>query len=225
VHAGLAYGGLLRSVWAQVARYAELRRAMLNGALLFAGFSAFWATLVFRLETPPLHHGARVAGMFGLIGSAGAMIAPLVGRWADRVGPRVLISLSSLGLLASFAIFWAGGSSLWGLAAGVIVLDMAMQATQVTNMTRIYSLSATAHSRVNSAYMVTYFVGGAAGSLLGALAWGSAGWAGVCAAGAGCAALALLLHLSARGATPPSAAAASAAAAAGQTDNVAAARV
>ena len=61
VHAGLAYGGLLRSVWAQVARYAELRRAMLNGALLFAGFSAFWATLVFRLETPPLHHGARPA--------------------------------------------------------------------------------------------------------------------------------------------------------------------
>ena len=29
--------------------------------------------------------------------------------------------------------------------------------------------SATAHSRVNSAYMVTYFVGGAAGSLLGAV--------------------------------------------------------
>ena len=102
---------------------------------------------MFRLETHPLHHGAHVAGLFGLIGAAGALIAPVVGRWADRVSPRPCSSAGVVGLLASFGIFWAGGSTLWGIAIGVIVLDLAVQAAQVTNMTRIYRLSATAHSR------------------------------------------------------------------------------
>jgi predicted MFS family arabinose efflux permease len=202
VHEDLTYGRLLRSVVEQMKLYPALRQAMLNGALLFAGFSAFWATLVFRLETPPLHYGTRVAGLFGLVGAAGAMIAPVVGRWADRASPRVLTTMASSTLLASFAVFWLTGSTLWGLAAGVILLDLAMQAAQVTNMTRIYRVSATAHSRVNSAYMVTYFVGGAAGSICGAIAWSVAEWPGVCAFGIAVSLIALVVHLTARSAEP-----------------------
>ncbi len=198
VHHDRSYARLLRSVVEQVKLHPTLRQAMLNGALLFAGFSAFWATLVFRLETPPLHYGARVAGMFGLVGAAGALCAPLVGRVADRFGPRVLITLASAALLASFGIFYLGGRSLWGIAVGVVVLDVAVQAAQVTNMTRIYGLSATAHSRVNSAYMVAYFCGGAIGSILGAVSWSVAGWAGVCGLGAGFALTALVSHKMAR---------------------------
>ena len=87
VHASLTYGKLLRSVAEQVRLYPTLRQAMLNGGLLFAAFSAFWATLVFRLETPPLHDAATAAGMYGLIGRPGALLAPLVGRLAHRVAP------------------------------------------------------------------------------------------------------------------------------------------
>jgi predicted MFS family arabinose efflux permease len=198
IHEDLSYVRLLQSVVEQVKLYPTLRQAMLNGALLFAGFSAFWATLVFRLETPPLHYGTRAAGFFGLVGAAGAMIAPIVGRWADRIAPRVLITYASLGLLLSFVIFWLTGSTLWGLAAGVILLDLAVQAAQVTNMTRIYRVSTTAHSRVNSAFMVAYFVGGAAGSILGAVAWSVAGWTGVCAFGIAVSTVALIAHLAVR---------------------------
>jgi predicted MFS family arabinose efflux permease len=198
IHEDLSYVRLLQSVVEQVKLYPTLRQAMLNGALLFAGFSAFWATLVFRLETPPLHYGTRAAGLFGLVGAAGAMIAPIVGRWADRIAPRVLITYASLGLLLSFVIFWLTGSTLWGLAAGVILLDLAVQAAQVTNMTRIYRVSTTAHSRVNSAFMVAYFVGGAAGSILGAVAWSVAGWTGVCAFGIAVSTVALIAHLAVR---------------------------
>jgi predicted MFS family arabinose efflux permease len=204
VHDDLTYTRLLKSVIEQVKLYPTLRQAMLSGGLLFAGFSAFWATLVFQLETPPLHYGTRVAGLFGLVGAAGAMIAPVVGRWADRFSPRVLITFATLGLLLSFVIFWLTGSTLWGLALGVIVLDLAVQAAQVTNMTRVYRVSATAHSRVNSAYMVAYFVGGAAGSMLGAIAWSLAAWPGVCAFGIGVSTLALVAHLAVRPATPKS---------------------
>jgi predicted MFS family arabinose efflux permease len=204
VHDDLTYTRLLKSVIEQVELYPTLRQAMLSGGLLFAGFSAFWATLVFQFETPPLHYGTRVAGLCGLVGAAGAMIAPVVGRWADRFSPRVLITFATLGLLLSFVIFWLTGSTLWGLALGVIVLDLAVQAAQVTNMTRVYRVSATAHSRVNSAYMVAYFVGGAAGSMLGAIAWSLAAWLGVCAFGIGVSTLALVAHLAVRPATPKS---------------------
>jgi len=198
VHEDLGYGQLLWSVLQQVRRQPVLRQAMVNGALLFAGFSAFWATLVFRMEAAPFHYGARAAGMFGLVGAAGALVAPAAGRVADRVPPRSVITGATALLLVSFVIFWVRGSTLLGLAAGVFLLDVAVQAAQVTNLTRIYRLSDNAHSRINSAFMVTYFLGGAAGSILGAYAWSAAQWTGVCVVGISLSALALVLHLLAR---------------------------
>lgn len=190
----LSYPRLLRSVWELVRREPVLREAMINGALLFAGFSAFWATLVFRLETTPLHYGEKTAGLFGLVGAAGALVAPLAGRLADRVTSRSILTVAIGLMLASFLIFWAVGSTLWGLAAGVIVLDVAAQGGIVANQARIYKLSSDSHSRVNSAFMVAYFSGGAAGSFLGAWAWSLAGWGGVCALGTALPIAALVVH-------------------------------
>ena len=82
----LRYVALLRSVANLVRQHGGLRESALLGALLFAGFSAFWTTLVFLLQTPPYHYGAGVAGLFGLFGAVGALGAPLVGRLADRHG-------------------------------------------------------------------------------------------------------------------------------------------
>ena len=179
----LNYQQLLRSVWSIVRRESILRQSMLSGALLFACFSAFWATLVFRLETPPLHYGEKTAGLFGLVGAAGALAAPLVGRFSDRVSPRAIITGAAAVMMLSFVVFWAAGGTLWGLAIGVVLLDVAAQSNQVANQTRIYSLAAELHSRVNSAYMGAYFVGGAAGSLAGTWAWTAFGWPGVCVVG------------------------------------------
>jgi predicted MFS family arabinose efflux permease len=122
-------------------------------------------------------------------------VAPVVGRLADRISPRSIIAAASAGVLLSFVIFWLGGSSLTGIGLGVFALDVAMQSAQVTNMARIYRQADKAHSRINSAYMVFYFVGGAAGSFGGAYAWSLGRWAGVCAFGGILAAVALVAHL------------------------------
>ena len=45
------------------------------------------------------------------------------------------------------------GARLWGLIAGVILLDLAMQVCHVTNQTRIYALVPEARSRLNMIYM------------------------------------------------------------------------
>jgi predicted MFS family arabinose efflux permease len=106
-----------------------------------------------------------------------------------------MITRATAAVLASFVLFWLTGHTLIGLAVGVILLDLAVQAAQVTNMTRIYAISESAPSRVNSAFMVTYFVGGSVGALLATQAWKYGRWPGVCGLCCALAAAALVAHV------------------------------
>jgi predicted MFS family arabinose efflux permease len=180
----LRYGELVRSIVDLALTQPLLREAAIIGGMLFGAFSSFWATLVFFLGTPPYHYGARVAGLFGLVGAVGVLFAPWAGRLADRKGPAFTVTLGILISLGSYVVFDFAGYSLWGLAAGVILLDLGVQGGHVANQTRIYALVPEARSRLNTVYMVTFFLGGALGSALGAYGWTHWGWSGVCAAGA-----------------------------------------
>jgi predicted MFS family arabinose efflux permease len=80
-------------------------------------------------------------------------------------------------------LFGLGGQVLWVLVAGVVLLDLGVQVVHVSNQTRNYTLRPDARSRLNTVYMVAYFVGGMVGSSLGATGWAVAGWPGVCAVG------------------------------------------
>ena len=190
----LTYGGLLRSVVRLAREQPVLREAALSGALLFAAFSAFWATLVFHLSSPAFRLGSEAAGLFGLVGAVGALAAPVIGRLADRHSPQFLVGLGTGITLASYLAFWAVGGSLWGLILGVVLLDLGVHAAQVSNQTRVYSLLPAATSRLNTVYMVAYFVGGSAGSLLGTLGWSAGRWNGVCLVGVALTGTALLTH-------------------------------
>ena len=76
------------------------------------------------------------------------------------------------------------------LAIGVIVMDAGVQASHISNQTRIYALSAELRNRLNRVYMVIYFLGGASGSALGSRRGQRFGWTGVCMTGAAFAATA-----------------------------------
>lgn len=191
----MTYRELLRSLGTLVREQPLLREASLIGGLLFGAFSVFWATLVYRLSQPPLHFGAEVAGLFGLVGLAGAVAATAVGRLADRNGPRYTVGVGIWVTAVSFGVFWIAGTTIVGLVAGVVLLDLGVQAGHVSNQTRVYSLVPEARSRLNTVYMVTYFAGGSMGSALGAFGWRAAGWNGVCASGLALSVLALAAHL------------------------------
>ena len=180
----LSWPNLIRSTFVLVEEQPVLREAATLGAVFFCAFSAFWTTLVFFLETPPYHYGSGVAGLFGLVGAAGALCAPLVGRMADRYGARRNLLTSLLATLLSFVILYLFGKHMIGLISGVILLDIGVQSGHVSNQTRIYSLLPEARSRMNVVYMVSYFTAGAFGSYAGSALWQRFGWAGVC--GLGC---------------------------------------
>jgi len=181
----IAYTALLASLIHLVRSEPVLRRHALVGGCGFAAFSVFWTTLAFHLHQLSPGYGSGVAGMFGLIGVTGALVAPLAGRLADRVAAPLLNGGALLLVLLAFLLMGLTGTTLLGLALGVVLLDAGVQASHLSNQTRIYALHPDLRNRLNAVYMVTYFLGGAAGSALGGYAWQHAGWPAVCAVGTG----------------------------------------
>ncbi len=200
----MSYAGTMRSLLTLVRTEPLLREAAVVGALAFAAFSCFWTVLAFLLEQ---HYklGAGVAGSFGVVGAAGATVAPLAGKLADQHGSRWVVKVGLLVLAVSYLMLWvavAMHAPRWmhvaGLVVGVLVLDVGQQMTQVANQTRIFGLVPSARSRLNTVYMVTYFAGGAAGSWLSSEIWAHWGWDGVSALALGLMALAGVRHATGR---------------------------
>jgi predicted MFS family arabinose efflux permease len=181
--ASLRYGQLLRSMSELLRTERVLGEVALTGACVFGAFSAFWTTLAFRLQTPPLHYGAQAAGLFGLVGIVGASVAPFTGRVTDKRDPRLTVAIGTGLVAAAYVLFLVAGHTIAGLVAGVILLDAGSQSVGVSNQARIYRLPAELHGRLNTVYMASFFTGGAAGSLLGSWAWTHWDWTGVCITG------------------------------------------
>ena len=180
----IGYGTLLRTAARLLVTESVLRRRAFFGALGFAAFSVFWTTMAFLLSGAPYHDDDLTIGLFGLVGAGGALMANLAGRWADRGWTRTT-TLVFAGLMAlSFLPLWWGRHDLVMLIVGILLLDVGVQGLQVTNQSLIYRLAPDARSRINSAYMVCYFAGGAVGSAVGSSVYQSHRWAGVCALGA-----------------------------------------
>ncbi len=179
----LAYASLLRSAAHLLRTETILQTRAFFGALGFAAFSVFWTTMAFLLARAPYHYGDAVIGLFGLVGAGGALAANFAGRWADRGFTRSTTIAFAGAVAGSFVLLWFGRRELVLVIVGIVVLDIGVQGLQVTNQSLIYRLAPDARSRINSAYMVCYFAGGAIGSALGASVYASQGWAGVCVLG------------------------------------------
>jgi predicted MFS family arabinose efflux permease len=91
------------------------------------------------------------------------------------------VGLATLG--AGYIVLWVFGYRIAGLIIGVLVLDAGQQGLQIANQTRIFRLVEGARSRINTIYMIVFFLGGAAGSALSTIAWAHWQWNGVCALG------------------------------------------
>jgi predicted MFS family arabinose efflux permease len=188
----LPYRELLRSTVQVFVRDPVLRRRSLYGALGMAGFSIFWTTVAFLLAGPPYHYSETVIGLFGLAGAAGALCATFAGRLADRGWAKYATRGFAALILLSWLPLWVGGHHVAWLVVGIVLLDIGVQGTQVTNQSVMYATGGQDRSRANAAYMVCYFAGGGAGSAIAAAVYASGGWPAVSGLGAGVAALGLL---------------------------------
>jgi predicted MFS family arabinose efflux permease len=188
------YFDLLKSLPKLIKEEPILREASLNGALMFAAFSAFWTALTFLLESPHYNMGAQAAGLLGLVGIVGALAAPLVGKLADKKGSRYVIGICIIIVSLSYILFLSLGFKMIGLIVGVILLDLGVQSSNISNQARVHSMNEEKRNRINTVYMVSFFLGGSLGSFLGSSAYSNFGWVGVCIFGISTQIIALIIH-------------------------------
>ena len=180
----LNYPQLLASVFSLFTQDKLLRTRALLGCFTFANFSILWTSMAFLLAAPPFNYSEGVIGLFGLAGAAGALGARPAGGLADKGKSHLTTSAGLVLLLLSWAAIWYGHVSVLALIVGILVLDLTVQGVHITNQTVIYRVKPEARNRLTAGYMTSYFIGGAAGSLISASAWQHGSWAGVCLAGA-----------------------------------------
>jgi len=180
----LSYLRLIHSIATLFRDEPVLRSRALIGAAAFGTFSVFWTSMAFLLAGPPFHMPPSTIGLFGLVGAAGALAASSAGRLADRGQGDGVTGGGLLLLLASWLPLGLGRRSLVAFLIGVVILDLAVQAVHISNQAAIYRIRPEARNRLTAAYMTSYFLGGAAGSLASASAFGHFGWLGVVLVGA-----------------------------------------
>ncbi|WP_379155861.1 MFS transporter [Paenibacillus sp. sgz5001063] len=173
------YGGLIRSLGTLLKSTPVLRRRAMYQASLFGAFSLFWTTVSLRLADT-YHLSQQGIALFALAGVAGAVAAPIAGRWADRGWTRPLTGLAFGLAAAAFLLAYLFQSdskvTLGLLVAGAIILDMGVSGNLVLGQRAIYSLGSEARGRLNGLFMAIFFIGGAIGSSLGSWSYAYGGW-------------------------------------------------
>lgn len=154
-----------------------------RSAFAFGSFLGLWGCLAFRMKEEPFFVGSDVVGMLGICGIAGAMTASNVGRYIPRFGVErihgagVALQLLAWGLLGVFH------NTYTGIILSIIIIDIGMQCIQLSNQSATMKLCPEASSRMNTIYMVTYFIGGSLGTFLAGTLWSLYGWMGTVASG------------------------------------------
>ena len=200
----LSYFRLLLSIFALFREEPVLRLRALLGAAAFGTFSVFWTSMAFLLAGPPHRLSPSSIGLFGLVGAAGALAASSAGRLADRGKGHWATGGGLALLLVSWVPLALVSRSMGVFLAGVLLLDFAIQGIHISNQAAIYRIRPEARNRLTAAYMTSYFLGGAAGSLASAAAFSRFGWLGVVAVGAAFSASGCVAWVAAKGwARPP----------------------
>lgn len=192
----LSYRELIGSMLKLVRSNATVQRVVAVQLLLGVCYGGFWATIAPMLQAR-YGLGPAAAGLMGIPGAAGILIARPAGRWTDRRGPAPVVKTGIAVTVGAWLVFVLG---LWWFAAvvaGAILFDCGLRAVIVPNQTTMNSISAQARSRSNTIFGVSVWGGNAAGTLVMTLAFAQGGWLAVCAIAlaASLAALAVQLRL------------------------------
>lgn len=176
--APVGYGAVMQSLAALLRQHPRLRSRALIGGAGFATVSVLFASMALLLAGPDFQLSDLQIGLIGIVGIAGALMANVAGRLADKGMEQACTLAGAVLMLLGWLALWLGGSSLWWFLLGMLVVDGALQALHISNQNVVYALAPQARSRINAVYMTTYFLGASIGSALGSWAWLSHGWNG-----------------------------------------------
>lgn len=192
----LKYSALLKSLWGLARTHSTLRQSAIKGGLVFGALNVFWGSMAALLAQPPYGFSSAQAGLVGLSAIVGIVCSSSIGRQTRRhARPLELAGIATV--LCAFVLIFAFGPQgvWWPILIAATCLDLGNRINQLSNQTRVLALDPAATSRLNTVFMVVYFIGGALGSACGALVSEHYGWQGQALTGVAFAGTALLMAL------------------------------
>lgn len=165
------YISLLSSTVLQIKRFSLLQRISLLAIFMYGAFFSFWTTLTFHLSSAPFHYKSDTIGLFGVLAIGGALVTPVFGKLADKGNPAKNQLFSVSIIIISILLVQLFPSSIIAFIFTTLLMDIGVQATQISNIAQVYSLDETANSRINTMYMTLMFMGGAIGTWVGVKCW------------------------------------------------------
>jgi predicted MFS family arabinose efflux permease len=190
-HAG--YAALMRSLAQVFLSVGVVRWSALCQALSTGSFTVLWIAIAFHMQSPEFGWHSDGVGALALIGAAAVVFAPLVGRIADRWGPRLSLLVALAVVSLAWALLAAFGHSVAGVIVGMVLLDLGATSADISNRTVIFSLYPEIRTRLATIYMVGKFAGGGVMAWLAGMVWSLGDWPAVCALGGVSAAAAALV--------------------------------
>lgn len=194
----LAYPQLLTRVVLNVVRIPVMARILVLNGILFCAFNMFWTAVTLLLSAPPFNYSVFQIGLVSLAGLTGALASMAVGRFPDRgQGVAALgVALCTLFVARIVAIFAAESLAVLIVAAAFGALSL--QAGGVINQAHLFELAPDMRSCLNTSFVVSNFVWGAAGSAMASFLWGVGQWLAVALAGCTLSTAALAVWLASR---------------------------
>ncbi|MFJ8021516.1 MFS transporter [Streptomyces sp. NPDC096311] len=196
--AHMAYPALIASVGSVIRRERTVRWTLVLGATGFGVFTMFWTALTFLLSAPPFDYPVSVIGLFGLAGLAGAIAAQRAGGLHDRGWSVPATGVAWALALSAFVVAAFAGHSVALVLVAIVLLDIAIQAVNLLNQSRMFAVSSEARSRLNTAFVTSNFIGGAFGSAAASVLWSVGEWKAVSIAGMALCAFALAVWAAGR---------------------------
>lgn len=174
---------LLKSIRSLAVKYPRSLLYSIRSGFAFGSFLGLWGCLAFRMKEAPFFVGSDVVGLLGICGIAGALTASNVGKYIPRYGIERINALGLMLQMLAWVILGIFHNSYTGIILSIIIIDIGMQCIQLSNQSATMKLCPEASSRMNTIYMVTYFIGGSMGTFLAGTLWSLYGWMGTVTSG------------------------------------------
>ncbi len=151
-----------------------LRRLMLSGFVIMAGFVSMYNYLGYRLLRPPFALSTTMIGLIFLAYLAGVSASALAGRFTDHVGPRKV-------LLVSVAVATSGAATtifddLTCVLTGLTLVTVGFFGAHAVASGWVGRLAKQARGQAAGLYLFGFYAGGSLGGWAGGLVYERGGW-------------------------------------------------
>ncbi len=169
-----AYRGMLLHF-----RNRRLVGAFVVGAALFFAFIGVFTYLPYYLSAPPFSLPTGVVSTVYVVYLAGVLISPLTGRLSAVVSRRAIMAggmgIAGIGMLGTLTPW------LPLIMVSLVIVCGGNFMAQSTTPAFVNANARTAKGGASALYLTSFYVGGAAGSILPGYGWQLWGWIGVVA--------------------------------------------